>query len=63
MLKNVDNSDKDTIHSKFDEILKDADVFQHNLYNTTFAVNDREMVRYLNLLKEFGMSNNCRESL
>lgn len=51
------HSDKDKIHSKFDEILKDADVFQHNLYNTAFPVKEKEMLRYLNLLKEFGISN------
>lgn len=50
------HGDKAHVHSKFDEILKDADVFQHNLYNTTLKVKDKELVRYQNLLKEFGMS-------
>lgn len=52
------HSDKAGIHSSFDEILKDADVLQHNLYNTAFPVMEKEMNRYLNLLKEFGMSSN-----
>lgn len=51
------HSDKHIIHSKFDEILKDADVLQHNLYNTTFAVIEKEKFRYENLLKEFGIEN------
>lgn len=51
------HSDKNAIHSNFDEVLKDADVFQHNLYNITFPVKENEMMRYLNLLKEFGMRN------
>lgn len=50
------HSDKAKIHSKFDEILKDADVFQHCLYNTKFPVKESEMARYTSLLKEFGMS-------
>ncbi|MFT5875893.1 MAG: HD superfamily phosphodiesterase [Clostridium sp.] len=57
------HSDKDTVHSKFDEILKDADVFQHNLYNTTLCIKDTEMLRYVNLLKEFGLSSDFRHIL
>lgn len=51
------HSDKHTIHDKFDEMLKDADVLQHNLYNTTFTVIEKEALRYTNLLKEFGLNN------
>lgn len=49
------HSDKGNIHTKFDEVLIDADVLQHYLYNTTLPVLDHEKHRYENLLKEFRM--------
>lgn len=47
------HSDKKTIHSDFDELLKDADVMQHILYNTSFDIYENEVVRYEKLKKEF----------
>jgi len=49
------HSDKGNIHTDFDEALKDADVFQHSLYNVTIPAQKNEKVRYMNLLKEFGI--------
>lgn len=49
------HSDKDKIHLELDEIIKDADVLQHCLYNTTLAVKGSEEYRYTNLMKEFGI--------
>ena len=49
------HSDKDRIDSALDEILKDADVLQHSLYNTSFEVKANERARYESLLKEFGI--------
>lgn len=50
------HSDKNIINTKFDEILKDADVFQHCLYNTTLSIKASERERYSNLLNEFNIS-------
>lgn len=47
------HSDKANTHSEFDEILIDADVMQHCLYNTSFEVMEHEKKRYEKLLKEF----------
>lgn len=49
------HSDKHQVNSKFDEILKDADVLQHNLYNTSFPIIDKERSRFKNLLVELGI--------
>lgn len=49
------HSSKATIHSAFDEILKDADVLQHCLYNPLFPVMEHEKCRFQNLLSEFGI--------
>ncbi len=46
---------KETTHSAFDEILKDADVLQHCLYNPLFPVMEHEKCRFQNLLTEFGI--------
>jgi len=50
------HSEKEIIHSKFDEILKDADVFQHCLYNPLFEIKVHEKNRYENLKLEFGIA-------
>ena len=50
------HSSKATIHSAFDEVLKDADVLQHCLYNPFFPVMEHEKCRFQNLLTEFGIS-------
>ena len=49
------HSSKATTHSAFDEVLKDADVLQHCLYNPLFPVMEYEKCRFQNLLTEFGI--------
>lgn len=49
------HSDKALHHSSFDEVLKDADVLQHCLYNPLFEVAEHEKVRFHHLKSEFGM--------
>lgn len=49
------HSDKDVVHSDFDEMLKDADVLAHCLYDTTQPVKEKHLVRFFNLLAEFDM--------
>ncbi len=48
------HSDKDLVHQPYDEILKDADVLHHCLYNSSFSIKEYEKGRYNNLLIEFG---------
>lgn len=50
------HSNKQDIDSDYDEILKDADVLQHYLYNTNFAINENEKDRLNILLKELGIN-------
>lgn len=50
------HSDKHTINESFDEILKDADVMQHILYNPLFEIKAHEQERFNNLKNEFGMN-------
>ncbi|GAA0126531.1 HD domain-containing protein [Clostridium sp. CTA-19] len=50
------HSEKELIHSQFDEILKDADVFQHCLYNPMFEIKPHEKNRYEKLKLEFGIA-------
>jgi HD superfamily phosphodiesterase len=49
------HSDKVNKHSTFDEILKDADVIQHFLYNTHFPIIEKEKIRLENILEELGI--------
>ena len=49
------HSDKSMIHSWLDEILKDADVMQHVLYNPLFDIKWQEQKRFELLQKEFGI--------
>lgn len=49
------HSDKVTIDSPFDEVLKDADAMQHILYNPLFAIRDQELERFYHLKAEFGL--------
>lgn len=49
------HSCKETVHSSFDEILKDADVLQHCLRNPMDQINLNEKSRYEKLKKEFGI--------
>lgn len=50
------HSSKGTAHSAFDEVLIDADVLQHCLYNPLFPIMAHEKHRFQNLLNEFGIS-------
>ena len=49
------HSEKDKQYSAFDEVLIDADVLQHCLYNPTFKVLEKEEKRFEHLQIEFGM--------
>ena len=49
------HSSKGSKHLSFDEVLIDADVLQHCLYNPLFAVAEHEKQRYENLRAEFGL--------
>ncbi len=50
------HSDKKTIHSEYDELIKDADVLQHYLYNTGFKVKVKSMTRLKKILDELSIS-------
>lgn len=41
------HSDKETVHAPYDELLKDADVLQHFLYNTGLPVAEKELIRLM----------------
>ncbi len=49
------HSNKANIDSEYDELLKDADVFQHCFYNLTFPIKPSEKERYEKLLLEFNL--------
>lgn len=49
------HSSKGAKHSSFDEVLIDADVLQHCLYNPLFTVAVHEKARFENLKLEFGL--------
>lgn len=49
------HSDKASVHSPFDEILKDADVLQHVLYNPLRAMKTHEMQRFESFRKQIGL--------
>ena len=49
------HSDKSNIHGPLDEILKDADVMQHILYNPLFEIKQHEQKRYDFLKKELNL--------
>lgn len=50
------HSEKEAVHSDFSEVLKDADVFQHCLYNPMFEIKAHEKNRYEKLKAEFGIA-------
>jgi HD superfamily phosphodiesterase len=50
------HSEKEVVHSDFSEVLIDADVFQHCLYNPTFEIKAHEKNRYKKLKLEFGIA-------
>jgi hypothetical protein len=49
------HSSKETTHSSFDEVLINADVLQHCLYNPLFDVAEHERVRFEKLKNEFSL--------
>lgn len=49
------HSDKNMFHGPYDELLKDADVLQHYLYNTSDPIQENERLRLTVLLKELGI--------
>lgn len=49
------HSDKKNIHKPYDELLKDADIFQHFLYNTDIPVRKKEAARLEDILKELAL--------
>ena len=48
------HSKKKKTHEPYDEILKDADVLSHQLYNTGFPIIKKDKLRYESLLVELG---------
>jgi len=50
------HSKKRKVHEPFAELLKDADVLDHCMYNPAFPVADKEVERYKKLLTELGCS-------
>lgn len=49
------HSDKSIVHDSLDEILKDADVMQHVLYNPLFDVKQHEQKRFSSIKKELNI--------
>lgn len=47
------HSDKKIKHDKYSELLKDADLLQNSLYNTSFEI--KHVKRLKNALKDFGI--------
>lgn len=50
------HSNKQNIDNAYEEVLKDADVLQHYLYNTDFQVEEKEKNRLSDLRKELGFN-------
>ncbi|MFV0381683.1 MAG: HD domain-containing protein [Breznakia sp.] len=51
------HSDKITIHGVYDEVLKDADVLAHYLYNPTMDIKVKERKRLANIMRELSIDN------
>ena len=49
------HSDKVHVHGPYDELLKDADVLQHYLYNPSFPVEPKRAARLRAILEELGL--------
>lgn len=49
------HSDKLNVHGSLDEILKDADVMQHVLYNPLFEIKQHEQKRYHSIRTELSL--------
>jgi uncharacterized protein len=50
------HSSKEGSFSTFDEVLIDADVMQHCLYNITKPEEENEKIRFSKLIEEFSLS-------
>ena len=50
------HSYKEKVGSPYDELLKDADVLQHCIYNPAFPVLEKEEKRYNSILAELGIN-------
>jgi len=48
------HSKKRKFHDPYDELLKDADVLSHSLYNTDYPLIEKDTARYYKLLEELG---------
>ena len=48
------HSKKRKLHDPYDEVLKDADVMSHCLYNTDYPPIEKDALRYKRLLEELG---------
>ena len=48
------HSKKRKVHDAYDEVLKDADVLSHSLYNVDYGVIEKDEERYKDLLEELG---------
>ncbi len=51
------HSDKDAVHGPYDELLKDADVLQHDLYNPALAAHSRHLKRRMQLRESLRYCN------
>lgn len=49
------HSNKAMVQDRLDELLKDADVMQHVLYNPLFEIKQQEQNRFESLKEEFGL--------
>ena len=56
------HSDKGHIHSPYDELLKDADVFQHYLYNPGLSPHWPNDKRLVNILQELGIEEPLKDN-
>jgi len=50
------HSENEVVHPDFNEVLIDADVFQHCLYNPMFGIMAHEKNRFEKLKLEFGIA-------
>ena len=53
------HSDKVTIHDKYSELLKDADVLQNSLYLKSFEMKNKKRIK--KIFKESGMKTRFKE--
>jgi HD superfamily phosphodiesterase len=53
----IHHSDKASVHSPLDEVLKDADVLQHYFYNPTLPENPGEKDRLARCTEELGITS------